>query len=214
MRTKIFNLIIVDESGSMTFIERQAVNGVIETIQTIQSAQKKHADEQEHFVTLISFSSEGVKYIYNNKPVNEIADATSLNYRPYGGTPLYDAIGNGIVSLRSQVAKDDKVLVTIITDGEENCSKEWNHQQIRNLIEAQKEQHWVFTYIGTNQDVEKVSLDLSINNHMSFACSNEGTHEMFMKENACRTRLFDRMAMHCCSDEDLSEDYFKEDPEA
>lgn len=210
MRTKIFNLIILDESGSMTFIERQAVSGVIETIQTIQSAQKKHIKEQEHFVTLISFSSEGVKYIYNNLPVSEIADATALDYHPCGGTPLYDAIGNGIVTLRSQVTKDDKVLVTIITDGEENCSKEWNHSQISKLIETQKEQHWVFTYIGTNQDVEKVSVSLNISNSMAFACSAVGTTEMFKKEKVCRERFFDKLTDAKYCDEDLAEGYFDE----
>jgi len=211
MRTKIFNLIILDESGSMTFIERQAVSGAIETIQTIQSAQKKHIEEQEHFVTLISFSSEGVKYIYNNKPVDEIADAKSLDYAPCGSTPLYDAIGNGVVTLRSQVSKDDKVLVTIITDGEENSSKEWNHRQISKLIETQKQQHWVFTYIGTNQDVEKVSRSLNISNSMSFDCSGVGTELMFKKEIACRKRFFDKLASLCCSDEDLVDCYFDED---
>lgn len=211
MRTKIFNLIILDESGSMTFIERQAVNGVIETIQTIKSAQKKHIEEQEHFVALISFNSEGVKYIYNNKPASEIPDTKTLDYFPYGSTPLYDAIGNGIATLRSQVGKDDKVLVTIITAGEENSSEEWNHAQISSMIERQKKEHWVFTYIGTNQDVEKVSRDLNINNSMSFDCSEKGTEVMFMKEMSCRSRFFDKLAEPCCSMEDLEDHYFSED---
>ena len=42
MKQRVFNLIILDESGSMTTIEKQAVDGVNETVQTIRAAQKKH----------------------------------------------------------------------------------------------------------------------------------------------------------------------------
>ena len=49
MKTRIFNLIILDESGSMYSIKHQAVTGVNETVQTIKSAQKQY-ENQEHFV--------------------------------------------------------------------------------------------------------------------------------------------------------------------
>ena len=48
MKQRVFNLIILDESGSMSSIERQAIDGVNETVQTIRAAQKKH-EEQEHY---------------------------------------------------------------------------------------------------------------------------------------------------------------------
>ena len=48
MKTRIFNLIIIDESGSMQSIKKATIDNVNETIQTIRSAQKKH-EEQEHF---------------------------------------------------------------------------------------------------------------------------------------------------------------------
>lgn len=60
MKTKIFNLIILDESGSMESIKQQAITGVNETIQTIRNAQKQH-EEQEHYVSLVSFNSSSVK---------------------------------------------------------------------------------------------------------------------------------------------------------
>lgn len=55
MKQKVFNLIILDERGSMNSIEKQAIDGVNETVQTIRSAQKMH-EEQEHFVTFVSFN--------------------------------------------------------------------------------------------------------------------------------------------------------------
>ncbi len=62
MKQRVFNLIILDESGSMSSIKKQAIDGVNETVQTIRTAQKKHED-QEHFVTLVAFNSEEVKTI-------------------------------------------------------------------------------------------------------------------------------------------------------
>ncbi len=194
MKKKVFNLIILDESGSMSFIERQAVNGVNETIQTIRNAQKKHIEEQEHFVTLITFNSDGIKYVYNNMPADEIKELGQSDFNPSGCTPLYDAIGSGIVALRSQVKDDDTVLISIVTDGEENSSREWNQQQISKLIQTQKEKKWVFTYIGTNQDVEAVSRNLAIDNSLMFEYSASGTINMFKKELKARSRFFDRIS--------------------
>ena len=49
MKKRIFNLIIIDESGSMQSIKKQAIDSVNETLQTICSAQGKY-EEQEHYV--------------------------------------------------------------------------------------------------------------------------------------------------------------------
>lgn len=64
MKTRIFNLIILDESGSMQSIKQAAINGMNETVQSIKASQKKHED-QEHIVTLVSFNSSAIKTIYD-----------------------------------------------------------------------------------------------------------------------------------------------------
>ena len=91
MKTRIFNLIILDESGSMQSIKRATINGVNETVQTIRAAQKKH-ENQEHFVSLVTFNSEAVKNVYECSPVTEVRELTDDRYTPNCGTPLY---GNG-----------------------------------------------------------------------------------------------------------------------
>ena len=42
MKTRIFNLLILDESGSMSSIEKQAVDSVNETLQSVRAAQEKY----------------------------------------------------------------------------------------------------------------------------------------------------------------------------
>lgn len=48
MKTRIHNLIILDESGSMESIKRAAINCMNETVQSIRDAQKKHDDHICH----------------------------------------------------------------------------------------------------------------------------------------------------------------------
>lgn len=208
MKQRVFNLIILDESGSMSSIERQAIAGVNETLQTIRSAQKKH-EEQEHFVTFVSFNSDGIKTIYDKMEADKVNEITDKDYCPACCTPLYDAMGVSLTKLRKSVAEDDIVLVTIITDGYENASREYNGHAIKSLVESLKAKGWVFTYIGANQDVEKVAATISINNTLSFSADVKGTKAMFAKESSSRARFFTRL--HCGMKGKLSDDYFKED---
>ena len=64
MKQRVFNLIILDESGSMRIIKKQAIGAVNETIQTIRHSQKEHED-QEHFLSLVVFNSCEVKTVYD-----------------------------------------------------------------------------------------------------------------------------------------------------
>lgn len=186
---KVFNLIIVDESGSMSIIHREALAGLNETITTCQQMQKIHP-EMEQRLTLISFDSDHFKLHYDNVNANEAHQLTKHDYQPLGATPLYDAIGKGIAKLNAQTEADDNVLVTIITDGEENCSTEYNLKMVKNLIEKQKKLGWTFTLIGTdNLDVEGMAGSLAIDNHLAFTEDETGTKEMFRKDRLARARF-------------------------
>lgn len=180
MKTRIFNLIIIDESGSMQSIKKAAIDSVNETIQSVRAAQKQYED-QEHFVSLVSFN-DYVNVINECAPVAEIQELNDETYLPNCCTALYDAIGISVNALRKRVEKDDKVLVTIVTDGYENASREWSGKGIKELIEEMRQKGWVFTYIGANHDVEAAAATISITNTMIFEASNEGVDEMVKKE--------------------------------
>ena len=116
---KIYNLIILDASGSMSSIETQAINGFNETVQTIRAAQEKHP-EQQHTVTLVVFNSAETKTVYDGVPVAEAKEMTAEDFHPDCCTPLFDAMGFSINTLRKKVETNDTVLVTVITDGEDH----------------------------------------------------------------------------------------------
>ena len=163
---RVHNLIIVDESGSMYVIRKQAFVGMNETHTT---------------------------WHYDNLPAALTKDLDWKAYCPGGGTPLYDAIGKGIAKVNAQVEDGDHVLVTIITDGEENSSEEWTLKMVRTMIEKLKKQNWTFTLIGTdNLDVETMAQSFAIEEHMEFQQDEEGTKAMFARERRSRERY------NCC----------------
>lgn len=206
---RVHNLIILDESGSMQSIYRPALSGVNETLQTIRNAQKEH-DDQQHSVSLVAFDSGHYNRIYSNTPAEEAVDITKDQYRPDGCTPLYDAMGRSINELRPHVKAGEIVLVTVITDGYENASREYNGKAIKALVESLKPEGWVFTYIGANQDVEAVAESLSIDNHLAFDANDDSTREMFSKECSSRMCFFGKLSNNVCLS-DLSVGYFDKD---
>lgn len=54
--------------------------------------------------------------------------------------------------LRHKVTDADRMLVTIVTDGYENASKEYTGSAIKALVAELKNKGWVFAYIGANQE--------------------------------------------------------------
>ena len=205
MKTRIFNLLVLDESGSMSSIEKQAVDSVNETLQSVRAAQKKYED-QEHFVSFVTFNSSGIKTILDKVEANKAEDITPAQLNPDSCTPLYDAIGISVNELKKSVAENDKVLVTIITDGYENASKEYNQTSVKALTEKLGKEGWTFAYIGANQDAMTVSHDLGIKNAMNFQATVCGTVAMSQKLTTYRARWFDRIADNdACADEDFFE---------
>ena len=202
----VYNVIILDKSGSMSSIARQAIDGVNETIGSIKSAQEKNPD-QKHLVTLVAFCGCEQKLIYDNVPVAEARTLTDKDYRPCCMTPLYDAVGTTITRVHALKSKDDysMALVTIITDGYENASREFTLTAIKSLIDSYKEQGWQFTYIGADHDVEHVAFSLHIDHHLQFDKTPQATHAMFAKERKSRHRWTEKLAK-LMTEDDIDED--------
>lgn len=190
-----YNLIILDESGSMQSVRKQVVSGCNETLQTIRVSAMEHP-EQKQYVSIYLFDNDmkRSRYLLCNRPINGVKDIADNDYCPMGMTPLYDAIGTTVTELDRKIGKKGQnlVMVTIITDGYENASREYTGKQVRQLIESCKEKGWLFTFIGANIDACHEAEMLSIKNSLQFEQTEEGTRAMFKKERECREACYKR----------------------
>ena len=194
-KTQVFNVIILDKSGSMESIRQAAVSGFNETLNGIKKAQEKYADTQEHYVTLVAFCSCETKQNFGRVPVTEARHLTMEDYQPCCCTPLYDAMGFTLTTMRKHVKDIDDavVVVTIITDGMENDSKEYTGATVKQLVEQLKGEGWTFTYMGANQHSVEVAFNLSIRNSRDFDYSADGTMRTMAKDSSTRMNFFGRL---------------------
>ena len=206
---RVLNLIILDESGSMSGLEKVSVDGVNETIQTIK-ASNEQLPEQKQLMTFVTFSD---KYGKPYRKRFELADISTVDtyllsdYQPGGTTPLYDTMGDTLTELEKVATENDIVLVTIITDGYENSSREYDAEKIRALVKRLDEKDWVFTYIGANQDAILEARKIGINNAMNYDADEDGTREMWEKEKRSRTFFMQKARVGTMKSR-LKSDYF------
>ena len=212
METKhqVHNLIILDESGSMESIKKSIIEGFNEIVQTVKGIEKEFP-EQEHFISLVTFNGLGKKLLHFIDPVSRLEQIDDKRYRPDASTPLYDAMGFGIAKLRQVVDNltNYNVLVTILTDGEENASFEYSGRDIRKLIDMLKLNRWTFTYIGADHDVEQFAASISITNTMVFNKNEAGMKAMFLKEKSSRQNY----SQNIREQKETSENFYAEDQE-
>lgn len=210
MKTKVYNLIILDESGSMHSVKKQTIGGCNETINSIKSSQEMYGDTQDHYVSIYAFQSDSKipsRYIVKNIDAMAARHITDDDYQPYGCTPLLDAVGSTLSELKAVLPQDSSALasVTIITDGMENSSRHYTYHQVKNLIEQLKERGWNFNFIGANIDAAGTAAILSIDNHLQFESTPEGTHAMWNKFNGARAEYMADICMSECHP-DMSEE--------
>lgn len=144
---------VLDESGSMYGSTSDVIGGFQKLID-----EQKNVDCGECIVSVYRFSDE-VHQDYLGKPVEELPQ---LKYSPGGCTAMNDGIGTAIdeigkwLSDMDESERPSKNIIVIMTDGQENASKEYNFDTVKAKIKHQEEKYsWTFVYMGTNlQDLK------------------------------------------------------------
>lgn len=207
-QTKVHNLIILDESGSMSGIKSLVMQGFNKTISTIKEEQQNYP-EQQHTISIISFNGFGKKMLHFCDPVTSVDFIDEKRYIPDASTPLYDAIGFAVNKLKLVLNQEESyhVLVTILTDGEENASTEYSALAIRQLIGQLSESNWNFTYIGTDHDVTKAAENIAIKHSISFDKNTNGIEIMFQKDRESRKSIYRKIFDKFSSSDKHHSDY-------
>lgn len=141
--------LIVDRSGSMSTIAKDMNGGITQLLSDQAKEPGYCVVDITTFDTLIEHPFEGVR-------PDDVKGDIIL---PRGGTALNDAIGVTIVTLGERFEKmpeDERpglVIVVIVTDGEENSSREYTTEQAKALVERQQtEWGWKFIFLAANVD--------------------------------------------------------------
>lgn len=175
-------LLVLDRSGSMQSCWNSTINGLNEQLGTIRALNKQYP-EQRYFLTLVAFDSE-IETIVDDKPIDEVKDFDGTEFPPRGMTALHDAMGISITNLKAKISNKDKdsnsistALVVVMTDGDENHSKEHNSKSIKKLIDELNETDaWTFSYMGANQNAVLTAggFGISAGNALNYASTTAG----------------------------------------
>lgn len=148
-RTGALITIVLDKSGSMTPLAEATIAG----FNHFKAEQMEVGADAS--VSLTLFDTE-VNEVCSAIPLRELPDLDATVYQPDGYTALYDAVGSAIGRTRALIeaaaAKPERVLVAIITDGEENASSEFGRRQVFDMIRERQADGWVFVFMGANMD--------------------------------------------------------------
>ncbi|MEI8032253.1 MAG: vWA domain-containing protein [Chlorobiaceae bacterium] len=144
--------VILDRSGSMESIREDTVGG----LNAFVEGQKRVAGEATY--TLVQFDSQDpYEVIRHFSPIETVSALSKETYVPRGGTPLLDALGRGINDIEKSISKlkdeeqPENVIVAVITDGEENSSREFNKKQIEQMIkDKSSEAGWEFIFLSSD----------------------------------------------------------------
>jgi len=138
--------ILLDRSGSMQERKSDHEGG----LRSFVEDQKQLPGEMRF--TFIQFDTvDPCEIVLDRVPLPDV-DLAKLKLIPRGGTPLLDAIGKGVAHLRSTLTASDNTVVCIITDGEENSSKEWTKPRVKALVEELEQGAWKFLFLGATLD--------------------------------------------------------------
>lgn len=145
--------VVLDESGSMGVVRDATIAGLNEFVQ----AQKTAEGAGDAYLSVIKFDAPQIKTLCENQLVANVQPFSHKDYQPNGGTNLMDAIGytlNRVDGVLGSVPQEERpgVLVVIITDGQENSSREYTTAQIKEMVKSAESQDWTFTFLGANVD--------------------------------------------------------------
>ena len=143
---------ILDRSGSMAGLESDTVGGFNAMLQ------KQRALDGECRITTVLFSDRS-ELLHDRVDIRAVSPMTAQAYRVGGSTALLDAIGQTIDKLirvqrgTAESHRAENVMFVIITDGEENASRTYAADQVKKMIEREREEYgWEFIFLGANID--------------------------------------------------------------
>lgn len=168
---------ILDKSGSMGGLEADTIGGFNSMIK------KQKEEEGEAIISTVLFDNT-TEVLHNRKNVKEIKELTDKDYQVGGCTALLDALGRAIKHInkvQKEMPEDErpaKTMFIITTDGQENSSREFSYEKIKQMVKKKQEKkNWEFLFIGANMDAigEAGNIGIRADRAVRYECDAQGT---------------------------------------
>jgi len=181
---------IIDRSGSMAGKEEDTINGINTTIEEL----KKNKMSTETINFSVKFFDHQEELKIRSLNIDDVVPLKMCDLRPRGQTALLDAMGKTITYfINKKLSKPtcfESCIIYIATDGFENASKLYNHDNIKNLIINAKKHGIELLYLAANQDaiLEASKFGLDSNNALNYSETPGNTHAAYRSASAVAKR--------------------------
>ncbi len=200
---------ILDKSGSMSGLEKDTIGGYNSMLE------KQKAVDGECRITTVLFDNQ-VEILHDRIDIQAVSPITEKEYCVGGSTALIDAIGKTIHKISNAqrfTAEDyraENVMFVIITDGEENSSREYSSVKVKEQIERQKLRYgWEFVFLGANIDAVETAKRFGIgaDRAQNYHADSEGVELNFSSMSNAMTSLRTCAAMPSDWNNEIQKDY-------
>lgn len=191
---------VLDKSGSMSSIVNDAIGGFNTYLRELKK------DKKASYKFSLTLFDTGVENRYADAALDVIPELTSKTYIPSGCTALLDAIGSTVATVERKSGGAGKILTVILTDGEENSSREYSLTQIKSLIERkEREGNWTFVFLGAGLDAFAAGDRIGVGTSNSVAYDPANVRAMFRN-------TAEATVLYAASKASRSDDFYKTVP--
>lgn len=184
--------ILLDRSGSMQSLWVEALSSVNAFAKEL--ANKTDGPSVDSHVTLAVFDSqESLQFdtLRRKQPALHWENVTDKDASPRGMTPLLDAMVR-IISL-AEGDNPDKAVIVVMTDGQENASREVTHEGVKAALDRVKAKGWEVVFLGANFDNIADASSVGVGGGKQMAMS-VGTMNESMSRLARKSRAYGQSA--------------------
>lgn len=185
-------IFVLDDSASMQSCRQSTIAGYNEYLQGQKEDAKKTGIKT--LVSLYKFNGWQVNNVFDRKDVAEVSPLTEKDYNPQGGTNLLDAIGGVMMQINNLLIAKEKsdresVIITILTDGEENQSRTFDNAAIKAMVEKAEAKNWAFMFLGANIDAFHAASTMGFSVHSTMQYDTAAAENTIRAASAMTSRL-------------------------
>lgn len=202
---------ILDRSGSMSGLESDTIGGY-----NAMLSQQKDAPGQALISTVLF--DDRCEVLHDRLAIETVTPMSAEQYSVRGTTALLDAVGSAIHHIGNihkyarEEDRPEKTIIVITTDGMENASYRYSYDQVKLMIERQKERYgWEFIFLGANIDALDVAdrFGIGTDRAANYNADSEGTKLNYEVVSEAITNLRMNQSFNADWKERIDKDYKK-----